>query len=138
MKNVALKRAIMILLVLAGAVSPARAGPAPVGDRLTEMDVFDLELATDPQLSPDGRRIVYVREFSDVFTDQRYSNLWIIGVDGSETRPLTGGHHADAAPRWSPDGTRVVYVSDQDGSPQIRSEERRVGKECRSRWSPYH
>ena len=23
-------------------------------------------------------------------------------------------------------------------SPQLRSEERRVGKECRSRWSPYH
>ena len=21
---------------------------------------------------------------------------------------------------------------------QVRSEERRVGKECRSRWSPYH
>ena len=27
----------------------------------------------------------------------------------------------------------------QDGpSVEIRSEERRVGKECRSRWSPYH
>ena len=24
------------------------------------------------------------------------------------------------------------------GSPDMRSEERRVGKECRSRWSPYH
>ena len=24
------------------------------------------------------------------------------------------------------------------GGPEIRSEERRVGKECRSRWSPYH
>src|SRR2546426_58586 len=24
------------------------------------------------------------------------------------------------------------------GGPGIRSEERRVGKECRSRWSPYH
>src|SRR5258706_7389162 len=24
------------------------------------------------------------------------------------------------------------------GSPYARSEERRVGKECRSRWSPYH
>ena len=23
-------------------------------------------------------------------------------------------------------------------SPNLRSEERRVGKECRSRWSPYH
>ena len=25
-----------------------------------------------------------------------------------------------------------------DGPPTARSEERRVGKECRSRWSPYH
>jgi len=119
MKKLALKRAMMTVLMLAGVVSPTHAGQQPAGDRLTEMDVFDLELTTDPQLSPDGRRVVYVREFSDVFTDQRYSSLWIIGVDGGENRPLTGGHHADASPRWSPDGTRVVYVSDQDGSPQI-------------------
>src|SRR5258708_36012764 len=40
---------------------------------------------------------------------------------------------------------RVVFVSDEaaDGirsylSMRKRSEERRVGKECRSRWSPYH
>ena len=26
----------------------------------------------------------------------------------------------------------------QDSSASNRSEERRVGKECRSRWSPYH
>ena len=33
-----------------------------------------------------------------------------------------------------PDGTDLAkYVS-----PGYRSEERRVGKECRSRWSPYH
>src|SRR5947209_11421171 len=83
------------------------------------MDVFDLELATDPQLSPDGRRVAYVREFSDVFTERRYSNLWIIGADGSDNRPLTTGHHADSSPRWSPDGTRVAYLSDQDGSAQI-------------------
>ena len=25
-----------------------------------------------------------------------------------------------------------------EGIPHCRSEERRVGKECRSRWSPYH
>ena len=28
------------------------------------------------------------------------------------------------------------YILYADG--KIRSEERRVGKECRSRWSPYH
>ena len=32
-----------------------------------------------------------------------------------------------------------VYVTDQMvGHKRSRSEERRVGKECRSRWSPYH
>ena len=31
-----------------------------------------------------------------------------------------------------------VEVSEESGAPPGRSEERRVGKECRSRWSPYH
>ena len=30
------------------------------------------------------------------------------------------------------------YYPDLPKNYQIRSEERRVGKECRSRWSPYH
>jgi acylaminoacyl-peptidase len=83
------------------------------------MDVFELEFAGDPQISPDGGKVVYVREFADVFTDQRYSNLWVINFDGSDSRPLTTGHHADSSPRWSPDGTRVAYVSDQESGPQI-------------------
>src|SRR2546430_9487185 len=36
----------------------------------------------------------------------------------------------------SPFHSMVVYVSDFELD--VRSEERRVGKECRSRWSPYH
>ena len=30
------------------------------------------------------------------------------------------------------------YVFDTPKDKLVRSEERRVGKECRSRWSPYH
>ena len=30
------------------------------------------------------------------------------------------------------------YIDDWHKDPNTRSEERRVGKECRSRWSPYH
>src|SRR5258708_31742366 len=39
------------------------------------------------------------------------------------------------SPWTSPDGQVITY---ETMVTQIRSEERRVGKECRSRWSPYH
>jgi dipeptidyl aminopeptidase/acylaminoacyl peptidase len=88
-------------------------------DRLTAMDVFNLQYAGDPQISPDGKRIVYVRQFSDVMNDKRESNLWVINADGSEDRGLTNGNYSDSSPRWSPDGTRIAYLSDRDGKPQL-------------------
>jgi dipeptidyl aminopeptidase/acylaminoacyl peptidase len=88
-------------------------------DRLTPMDVFNIQYAADPQISPDGKRIVYVRQFSDIMTDKHESNLWIINFDGTGQRALTTGNYSDSEPRWSPDGTRVAYISDRDGKPQI-------------------
>src|SRR5262245_11755149 len=87
--------------------------------KLTAMDVFQLEFAGDPQISPDGKRVVYVRQFCDVMTDKRYSNLWIVNADGSDHQPLTTGNHSNGSPRWSRDGKRLIYVSDQEGTPQI-------------------
>jgi dipeptidyl aminopeptidase/acylaminoacyl peptidase len=87
--------------------------------RLSPMDVFALQYAADPQIAPDGKRIVYVRQLSDVMTDKRVSNLWLIDVDRKVDRALTTGSFSDSSPRWSPDGTRVAYISDRDGKPQI-------------------
>jgi len=43
------------------------------------------------------------------------------------------------AKSWLPGrAARAVVVIDAEGRVRHRSEERRVGKECRSRWSPYH
>src|SRR5260370_1670155 len=86
---------------------------------LTAMDEFQLQLATDPQISPDGKKIVYVRRFADPMTDKRYSNLWVINADGSDHRPLSSGNHSYSSPRWSPDGTRIAFLSDVDGKQQI-------------------
>src|SRR2546422_9255858 len=35
-------------------------------------------------------------------------------------------------------GAKILVVAENFGCGSSRSEERRVGKECRSRWSPYH
>jgi acylaminoacyl-peptidase len=87
--------------------------------RLELLDVFNLQLAVDPQISPDGKRVIYVRQFSDIMADRRHSNLWIINADGSEHRALTTGNFNDSSPRWSPDGTQIAYLSNRDGSPQV-------------------
>lgn len=83
------------------------------------MDVFRLEFASDPQIAPDGRNVVYVRNFMDVQKDRRRSNLWIINVEGSDHRPLTSGDGKERAPRWSPDGKRLLYLSGADGVAQL-------------------
>jgi dipeptidyl aminopeptidase/acylaminoacyl peptidase len=103
---------------LSFASSPAlRAQEA--ASRLTAVDEFQLQTATDPQISPDGKKIVYVRRFADPMTDKRYANLWTINTDGTDHRPLTTGNRSDVSPRWSPDGARIAYLSDADGKQQL-------------------
>ena len=83
------------------------------------IDVFDLEYAADPQISPDGKTVVYVRNFKDIMTDKNRSNLWMIDASGKNHRPLTTGMERDRSPRWSPDGTKLVYVSSKEESSQL-------------------
>jgi acylaminoacyl-peptidase len=98
---------------------PPQLSAQDASHKLTGMDEFQIQTPTDPQISPDGKKIVYVRRFADEATDKRYSNLWIINSDGTDHRPLTTGNRSDASPRWSPDGTRIAYLSDADGKQQI-------------------
>jgi acylaminoacyl-peptidase len=83
------------------------------------MDVFDLQWAADPQISPDGRSIAYVRMSFDIKTDRPHGAVWLVGVDGKHARPLPSIAPSHA-PRWSPDGTRLAYLAAAaDGSTQL-------------------
>ena len=89
--------------------------PAMASDVFRNVDVFQLEVAGDPQISPDGNRIVYARLAMDIMTDRPVSNLWVVDTDGSNHRPLLSGSASYSGHRWSPDGTRLAYVAD-DGN----------------------
>ena len=78
-------------------------------------DVFELEIAADPQISPDGSQIVYVRNANDIMSDSTRANIWSVDADGSNHRPLLSGADSYASPRWAPDGSRLAYVSSVDG-----------------------
>ena len=103
-----MKKLLATLLLLV-AINPL--GFGQVQSNLELLDIFNMEYVSDPQISPDGSKIIYVRNFKDVMTDRNLSNLWIINFDGSNNRPLTTGNHNDFAPRWSHDGTKIVFKS---------------------------
>lgn len=82
-------------------------------------DVFQLEFASDPQISPDGSQVAYLRNSVDVMTDKVRSQLWLVGSDGREHRPLTDWKVDASSPRWSPDGKRLAYAAKGDKVTQI-------------------
>jgi acylaminoacyl-peptidase len=111
------RHALLLLFCFSVAVpAPAQ---EPARKPLQPVDVFKLEFADDPQIAPDGKRIVYARNFMDIMKDRQLANLWIINSDGTGHEALTTGNSRDAAARWSPDGKRIVYISDAAGKPQL-------------------
>ena len=108
---------LVVLLPSPGVASDKPATPPEKFFRL--IDLFDLETASDPQISPDGTRVVFVRNFNDIMKDKKRSNLWIVDFDGNDLRPLTTGSANDSSPRWSPDGKRLLYASTAEGPVQI-------------------
>ncbi|MCP4898530.1 MAG: S9 family peptidase [bacterium] len=114
-----MKKLVLTALVLSIAIVSAVQSAELDDQHFKLLDVFQLEYAADPQISPDGEHIVYVRSFMDIMKDSRRSNLWIINSDGTNHRPLTAGNENHNNPRWSPDGNRLIYVSSEDDTSQI-------------------
>ena len=111
-------RSIVPLLVTTAPLGAAQE-VAPSRSPLGAADLFQLELAADPRISPDGEHVVYVRRWADDKSDRWRSNLWIVSTASGEQRALTTGARSDSSPRWSPDGERLAYVASEEGSAQL-------------------
>src|SRR5579863_4399732 len=114
------RRAIALCLTVFFLPSAAVPGVAePSKPTLKPIDVFGLEWVADPQVSPDGRRIAYVRMSMDLKTDQPRGEIWLEDSEGKHARPLSSAD-SSSHPRWSPDGTRIAYLgTGGDGSHQL-------------------
>ena len=83
------------------------------------LDVFDLQYATDPQISPDGEWIVYRRMGFDIMKDRAAGNLWLLRKDGSNHQKLTTREVSERSARWSPQGDRIAFSSGTNEGAEI-------------------
>ncbi len=81
-------------------------------------DLLLYKLVSDPQISPDGSKVLFTRKHVGEKNDY-VSNLWIADVSGGEPRPFTQGGK-DGHGRWSHDGRRIALISGREKpNPQI-------------------
>jgi dipeptidyl aminopeptidase/acylaminoacyl peptidase len=102
----------------AAASAPMAAAPAAGTSRLAPESLREITWVADPQFSPDGRRVAFVRANVDAAADDYSSDLWIVDGDAAP-RALTADPAEDLLPRWSPDGTRLAFVSKRSGKRQV-------------------
>jgi dipeptidyl aminopeptidase/acylaminoacyl peptidase len=109
-------RCLVAVLALTIAVPAAAAAPDGPSRQFTTRDLFSLEAASDPQISPDGTRIAYVRRSGDIMSDRMRSTIWLIDTRSGQQLPIVAGPGSHSQPRWSPDGRRLAYISTAEGN----------------------
>ena len=83
------------------------------------LDVFSLEWASNPQISPDASQIIYRRSGFDIMKDTSRGNLWILNTDGSSNRKLTSREVNESQAQWSPSGDRIAFVSATEAGSEL-------------------
>jgi len=104
-----MSRIVIGLAVALGLAGPPAAAP----DRRVRSAVESMELPvlSDPQLSSDGRRVLFVMDAPDVGANRRIGHVHRVDADGRNQAQLTFGERGESSPRWSPDGRRIAFLA---------------------------
>jgi len=86
-------------------------------------DVLKIKTMGQIDISPDGKRVVFVVTSMDKTEKEEYrynSHLWMLDLEKlTPPHQLTFGERSDSSPVWAPDSTRIAFVRTHEGRPQI-------------------
>src|SRR5690554_4164273 len=119
-----LKRVFTLTLVGGLLAAPALAWQAPATSAITSTkfvseDIFNLEYASNPEISPNGQWVVYTRNSFDVMHDNTKRSLWLLNTKTGEHTPLFADQASYGNATWSPDSSRLAFTSNREGRNQI-------------------
>ncbi len=130
-----MRRFLLSLLVLAFAIPALAQAKHP----FTFEDMMKLKRVGDPQVSPDGKWVIFSVVDVDLAANSKTPHIWIVplGAQGSSTardaspsanhpapvgmtgeREIIADQDADR-PRWAPDGKRFAFLLTKEGGSQV-------------------
>ena len=105
---------MVALAVFLPAGMPVSAEPRP----MTLLDLINVPQVVDPQISPDGKQILFVESRPNWKLDRRIQHIWRVNADGSGLTQMTDGVDGENTPLWSPDGKTIAFLAKRGTEPE--------------------
>jgi dipeptidyl aminopeptidase/acylaminoacyl peptidase len=81
-------------------------------------DMMKLKRVGEPEVSPDGKWVIFSVVDADIEANTKTPHIWIVPTAGGQEREIIADQDADR-PRWEPDGKRFAFLSTKEGGSQV-------------------